>query len=165
MLNESVNVEIRTTKEGIQYRLIYNDMEISGSTTSRSKSVVEKIIERIINVANEAPPEVSIVADKLTDYITSIVAQFNVDHVSSGASIKAGEAKVSLYVYLTYYVDEKVEEWRGYVEAAAECRDGKKSSGKHLVKRRIVADTVSGFSLYRELMNAARHAYNACVAE
>jgi hypothetical protein len=67
---------------------------------------------------------------------------------------------------LTYYSDEKVSEWRGYVEALAEGKDGKKSEGRHLVKRRVVfADDVSGFSLYRELMRVARHAYNAVVRE
>ena len=77
------NVEIRTTKEGIQYRLIYDDVEVSGFTTSRSKSVVEKIVERMLHAANEAPPEVSIAADRLADYVVSTVSQFNVDHVSA----------------------------------------------------------------------------------
>jgi len=158
--------EVHVTKEGMQYMVVRDDIEASGFTSSKTRSVVERIVERIINAAREPPPNVSMAADKLVGYVETMVSQFGADYVSVGATIKAGEAKMTLHVYLTYYSDDKVSEWRGHVEAVAEGRDGKKSEGRHLVKKRVVfAGKINGLSLYRALMDVARHAYGALVEE
>jgi len=158
--------EVHTTKDGTQYMAMRGDIEVSGFTTSRTRAVVERIVERVFEASREPPPNVSMVADKLTDYVVAMITQFGSEYVSVSTTVKAGEAKMTFSISLTYYSDEKVSEWRGYVEALAEGKDGKKSEGRHLVKRRVVfADDVSGFSLYRELMRVARHAYNAVVRE
>jgi hypothetical protein len=156
--------EVHTTKDGTQYMAVRGDIEVSGFTTSKTRAVVERIVERIVNAGIEPPPNVSMVADRLADYVVSMITQFGSDYVSIATTVKAGEAKLTLSVYLTLYADEKVYEWRGHVEVLVDGRDGKKSEGRHLVKRRVVfTDNVSGFSLYRELMRVARHAYNAIV--
>jgi len=158
--------EVRTTKEGTQYMAVRGDIEVSGFTTSKTMSVVERIVERIFKASREPPPEVSTAADKLTDYVEVMTTWFRSEYVSVSATIKAGDAKMTLGIYLTYYSDEKVSEWRGSVEALAEGKDGKKSEGRHLVKKRVVfPDDVSGFKIYRELTEVAKHAYNAVVSE
>jgi len=158
--------EVRTTKEGTQYMAVRGDIEVSGFTTSRTRAVVERIVERVFEASREPPPAVSTAADKLIDYVELMIKQFRTEYVSTSVTIKVGDFKMTLGIYLTYYSDEKVSEWRGNVEALAEGKDGKKSEGRHLVKRRVVfADDVSGFKIYRELMTVARHAYNAVVSE
>jgi tRNA-dihydrouridine synthase len=158
--------EVRTTKEGTQYMAVRGDIEVSGFTTSRTRAVVERIVERVFEASREPPPEVSTVADRLTDYVELMIKQFRTEYVSTSVTIKAGDVKMTLGIYLTYYSDEKVSEWRGNVEALSEGKDGKKSEGRHLVKRRVVfADDVSAFKIYRELMTVARHAYNALASE
>jgi len=158
--------EVHTTKDGTQYMAVRGDIEISGFTTSRTRAVVERIVERVFEASREPPPAVSTAADKLTDYVELMIKQFRTEYVSTSVTIKVGDFKMTLGIYLTYYSDEKVSEWRGNVEALAEGKDGKKSEGRHLVKRRVVfADDVSGFKLYRELTEVAKHAYNAVVSE
>jgi len=159
------NLEMRQTREGIQYKLIHGNVEVSGFTSSKSKSVVDKIVERILHGTNEVSPNVSLATDRLVDYVVSMVTQFNSSYVSVSVSVKVREVKMTLHVYLMQHVNEDVEEWRGYVEAVAEGRDGKKSHGRHAVKKLVVVNNVSGFGLYRELMWVARRVYNACVSE
>jgi len=158
--------EVHTTKDGTQYMAVRGNTEISGFTTSRTRAVVERIVERVFEAGRAPPPEVSIAADKLVGYVETMLTQFRTEYVSVSTTVRAGEAKMTLSISLTYYSDEKVSEWRGYVEALAEGKDGKKSEGRHLVKRRVVlTNDVSGFRLYRELTEVARHAYNAVITE
>ncbi len=148
--------EIRTTKDGIQYMAVYDDIEITGFIASRSKAVVERIVKLIL-AGREPPPAVSAAADLMIDYITSVITRFKTEYVSTSTTIMIGNVRMTLHAYLNYYSDEekKIEEWRGQTEALVE--DGK---SRHLVKKRIIFDKeVSGFAVYRALMQVARHAY------
>jgi len=159
---EKTFFEVRMTKDGIQYMAV-RDIEVSGLTTSKSKAVVERIVERMFAASREPPPEVSMVASFMTDYIASIM-WLKTEYVSIGTSIKIGDVRITLHIYLYYYRDEEknVEEWRGQVEALAEGRDSKRSKGQHLAKKRIVfGKELSSFAVYRALMQTARHAYSA----
>ena len=48
--------EVRTTKEGTQYMAVRGDIEVSGFTTSRTRAVVERIVERVFEASREPPP-------------------------------------------------------------------------------------------------------------
>ena len=149
--------EIRTTKDGSQYMAVHGDLEVSGFTTSRTRSVVERIIKASLEAPKEPPANVAMAADKLVNYVETMVSQFGSDYVSVSATVK-GDAKMTLTVYVVYYSDDKVTEWRGMVEAMVEFR-GKREI-RHVVKKRVVfRDNVNAFALYRHLMEVARHAY------
>ena len=150
--------ETRTTKDGTYYRAVAHDFEISGFTTSRTKAVVERIVRRSIEMPKEVPPNVAMAADKLVDYVAATVDQFGSDYASVSVAVRAGEAKMVLTVYLTYYSDDKISEWRGGVEASVEWDNGKRVV-KHVVKKRVVLSNVSAFAIYRQLLDVARRAY------
>ncbi len=156
--------EIRT-KDGTQYIMTMPDLEVSGFISSKSKSAVERIIRRIMSTAKEPPPNVAMAADRITDYVATMITLFGSDYVSASATLRVDGARLTLHIYITRYSDEneKVDEWRGYAEALIE-----DEKSRHLVKKRVVHDAatgVSGFALYRTLMHVARHAYSAVQKE
>ena len=151
--------ETHTTKDGTHYMAVHGDVEISGFTTSKTKAVVERLVKYSLEAPKEVPPNVSMAADRLSGYVEEAITQFNSDYVSLSMSIRAGEAKMTLSVYLTYYSDDKVTEWRGITEAVVEWNNGRREV-RHMVKRRaIFRDNISGFALFRQLMDVARRAY------
>jgi hypothetical protein len=151
--------EKHVTKEGTQYMAVHGDVEITGFTTSKSKAVVERLVKYSLEAPKEVPPNVSMAADKLSSYVEEAITQFNSDYVSLSMSLRAGEAKMTLSVYLTYYSDDKITEWRGIVEALVE-RHNDMREVRHVVKRRIrFSDNINGFAVYRQLIDVARHAY------
>jgi hypothetical protein len=151
--------ETHVTKEGTQYMAVHGDIEITGFTTSKTKAVVERLVKASLDSPKEVPPNVSTAADRLSSYVEEAITQFNSDYVSLSTSLRAGEAKMTLSVYLTYYSDDKITEWRGIAEALVEWRNERREV-RHVVKRRVrFTDNVSGFAIYRQLMDVARHAY------
>jgi hypothetical protein len=138
---------------------VHGDVEITGFTTSKSKAVVERLVKYSLEAPKEVPPNVSMAADRLSSYVEEAITQFNSDYVSLSMSLRAGEAKMTLSVYLTYYSDDKITEWRGIVEALVEWRNDMREV-RHVVKRRIrFSDNINGFTVYRQLIDVARHAY------
>jgi len=157
--------ETRVTRDGTQYMAVHGDLEISGFTTSKSKAVVERLVKYSLEAPKEVPPNVATAADRLTSYVEEAITQFNSDYVSLSMSLRAGEAKMTLTVYLTYYSDDKVTEWRGITEVVVEWNNGRREV-RHVVKRRVrFSDNVSGFAIYRQLMDVARRAYAIVVDE
>jgi len=151
--------ETRVTKEGTHYMAVHGDIEITGFTTSKTKAVVERLVKYSLEAPKEVPPNVSTAADRLSSYVEEAITLFNSDYVSLSMSLRAGEAKMTLTVYLTYYSDDKVIEWRGITEAVVEWRNERREV-RHVVKKRIrFNDNVSGFAIYTQLMDVARHAY------
>jgi len=151
--------ETRVTKEGTHYMAVHGDIEITGFTTSKTKAVVERLVKYSLEAPKEVPPNVATLADRLSSYVEEAITQFNSDYVSLSMSLRAGEAKMTLTVYLTYYSDDKVTEWRGIAEALVEWR-GERREVRHVVKKRVrFSDNVSGFGIYRQLMDVARRAY------
>jgi hypothetical protein len=151
--------ETHVTKDGTQYMAVHGDVEITGFTTSKTKAVVERLVKYSLEAPKAVPPNVSMAADKLSSYVEEAITQFNSDYVSLSMSLRAGEAKMTLSVYLTHYSDDKITEWRGIAEALVEWRNERREV-RHVVKRRIrFSDNISGFVIYRQLMDVAGRAY------
>jgi len=152
--------ETHVTKEGTQYMAVHGDLEISGFTTSKSKAVVERLVKYSLEAPKEVPPNVATAADRLISYVEEAITRFNSDYVSLSMSLRAGEAKMTLTIYLTFYSDGKITEWRGAVEALVEWSNGRREV-RHVVKKRIrgFGNDISGFAIYRQLMEVARRAY------
>jgi hypothetical protein len=158
--------EVRIIKEGAQFLAVRGDTEVSGLIHTRNRSVVEAVVGRVFTTKAALPPEVATAADKLVAYAETMLNQFSTDYVTVGATIKSGGVKVTLHLYLTYYSDDNVEEWRGQVDVSVEGRVGKKVMGGLMVKKRVVSrKKVSGYQLYMALTEAARHALAAIVEE
>jgi hypothetical protein len=158
--------EVHITKEGAQFMAVRGDIEVSGLIHTRNRSVVEAVVDRVYSTRRELRPEVSTAANRLVEYVESMLSQFSTDYVTVGATIKSGGAKVTLHLYLTYYSDDKVEEWRGQVEVSVEGRIDKRVMGGIMVKKRVVFHKkVSGYQLYLALTEAARHALAAIAEE
>jgi hypothetical protein len=150
--------ETRTTKEGTHYMAAHGDIEISGFTTSKTKAVVERLVKYSLEAPKEVPPNVATAADRLTSYVEDSITLFNSDYVSMSLRAGAGEAKMTLSIYVTYYSDDKITEWRVIAEALVEWRNEKREV-RHVVKRRAIFNKISGFAIYQHIMDVARRAY------
>jgi hypothetical protein len=148
--------EVNVTREGTQFMAVRGDIEVSGFVSSKLRHVVEEIVGRVLDTVREVPPNVHHVAGSLSDFM---VANAHVsDYMSTQLSVKAGEAYMTLGAHLFYDIERN--EWRGSVEASIECR-WKKWEVKLVVKKRFTSKgiNVNGTMLYKELIDAARHAY------
>ena len=154
----NVFFEKRETRDGVQYAAKYFDLEISGNTDDRI--FYEETVSRIISANKEPPSDVYRMADLVVKHVTAAVAELGADYVTIGmvAEVAAG-AKLGVHVYLTYLHDDEV--WRGAIEATFDGRDGRHSEGVHVVKKRLEFGDIDAEALKREVIRAARHAYNA----
>jgi len=150
--------EINKTPDGIQYAAKSGDLEISGTTTDRI--FYKETVKRIISAPRDPPDDVYKMADLVVKHVETAVAGLGADYVTIGMAVGvAMGTKLMLHVYLTYLHDRGI--WRGAVEATFEGRDGRHSEGTHVVKKRVEFSDVDAESLRREILRAARHAYNA----
>jgi hypothetical protein len=148
--------EVNVTREGSQFMAVREGLEVTGFVNSKLRHVVEEIVGRVLNETKEPKPNVSAAASALVNFVVSNTHLS--DYISAQLSVKAGEALMTLNVYVTYDIDKN--EWRGSVDAVIECR-WKKWEAKIAVKRRIVYKgiNINDYKLYTEIMDVASHAY------
>jgi hypothetical protein len=148
--------EVNVTREGSQFMAKRGDVEVSGFVSSRLRNVVEEIVTRALDMVREVPFNVHHVANVISDFLA---ANAHVsDYMSTQLSVKAGDVYMTLGAYVSYDIERN--EWRGGVETTIECR-WKRWEVKLAVKKRVVFKgiNVDAHKLYKELIDAARHAY------
>jgi hypothetical protein len=158
-----VFLKVRVSGAETEYTAAYEGLEFGGLTRG-GKDDVKKVLRRIIRAYYEPPEDVVKAAVTVINHILSAV-NIGAKEAWAGVSVELEDKdKLTLRIYLYHYIDNERDEsgWAGEVKASFFGYDGMLPESTHTVIKRVdYGEDVDAFSLYRELIRVARHAYNA----